>query len=258
MQLSLAHGHGLAMMSVVAAVALVLAAAFYRRAFGALGFRRWRLLFSLRASAILLAVMLLFQPVLSYQSESTERPGMVLLLDTSASMGIADDASGTTRFEQARAKLEKWREKLERDFRLRTIAFSEQAVPLERAEQLSGLTATGNGTSLLAAIGAAAKQFPPDELAAVILLSDGIHNAAGDPVAAASASGMTIHTVGVGASLRSNPSFRDVQVAGIDCPDRMMLGNLARVGGTIEAIGLGGHVIPVCLDEDGRQLAKPN
>ena len=67
---------------------------------------------------------------------------------------------------------------------------------------------------------------------------------------------MVIHTVGVGASLRNNPSFRDVQVTGIDCPDRMMLGNLARVTGSIEAIGLGGHVVQACLDEDGRQIAQ--
>ena len=127
MHLTLAQGHGLATMLAVAAVAIVLAAAFYRRAFGALGFRRWRPLFLLRAAAILLAVMLLFQPVLSYQNESIERPALVFLLDTSASMGIADDASGATRFDQARAKLEKWREKLQGDFRLATIAFAEQA-----------------------------------------------------------------------------------------------------------------------------------
>ena len=63
----------------------------------------------------------------------------------------------------------------------------------------------------MAAMAAAAKQFPPAEIAAVILLSDGIHNAAGNPLDAARQAGMVVHTVGVGASLRSNPSFRDIR-----------------------------------------------
>ena len=58
---------------------------------------------------------------------------------------------------------------------------------------------------------AAEKQFAPAEVAAVILLSDGIHNSAGNPAEAARKLGMTVHCVGVGASLRNNPSFRDIR-----------------------------------------------
>ena len=67
---------------------------------------------------------------------------------------------------------------------------------------------------------------------------------------------MTVHVVGVGASLRTNPSYRDIQVTGIDCPDRMMLNNIAKVTGSIDAIGLGGRVVQAFLDEDGRQVAQ--
>jgi uncharacterized membrane protein len=35
----------------------------------------------------------------------------------------------------------------------------------------------------------------------------------------------------------------------------MILNNMARVTGSIDAIGLGGHVVHVCLDEDNRQIA---
>ena len=67
---------------------------------------------------------------------------------------------------------------------------------------------------------------------------------------------MTVHTIGVGASLRDNPSYRDIQVTGIDCPDRMLLNNMAKVTGSIDAIGLGGRVIQPFLEEDGRQVAQ--
>ena len=62
---------------------------------------RWRLLLALRTAAILLVVLLLFRPVLSLERDVVQRRGVVLVLDTSASMSTADDATGTTRFEQA-------------------------------------------------------------------------------------------------------------------------------------------------------------
>ena len=67
MQLSLFRGYSPMTMLAVAAVALILTGLFYHRAFHALGFRRWRTLYLLRAAAVLIVVTLLFQPVLSYQ-----------------------------------------------------------------------------------------------------------------------------------------------------------------------------------------------
>ena len=174
----------------------------------------------LRVVAILLVVLLLFRPVLSYQTSLVEKPALIFLLDTSASMSIADDASGVTRFDQARGKLEKWCEKLKDDFRLRLIAFAEQAEPLGGAEDLAALTPDGKATSLSRALAAAAQAVPPAEVAAVDPALRrhpqlGRQSAGGGPQA-----GHGGPTVGVGASLRDNPSYRDIQVTGIDCPDR--------------------------------------
>jgi uncharacterized membrane protein len=221
-----------------------------------LKFQEWRTLYLLRVVAILLVVLLLFRPVYSYQEQLTEKPAMIFLLDASASMSIADDASGVTRFDQARGKLEKWCEQLKPDFRLRLIAFAEQADPLEGPQDLPALAPTGRATSLSRALATAAKQFAPAEVAAVVLLSDGIHNAAGSPLDVTRTLGLPVQVVGVGASLRNNPSYCDIQVTGIDCPDRMMLGNTAQVTGSIDAIGLGGRVVQAYLDEDGQQVAQ--
>ena len=118
------------------------------------------------------------------------------------------------------------------------------------------MTPTGRATSLSRAMAAASRQFAPNEVAAVVLLSDGIDNSAGNPLDAARKTGMTVDTVGVGASLRDNPSYRDIQVTGIDCPDHMILNNIAKVTGSIDAVGLGGRVIQPVLEEDGRQVAQ--
>lgn len=256
MHLTLAQGYSLTTMLAVAAVAVLLAGAFYYRAFGTLPARQWRTLLVLRVVAILLVVMLLFRPVLSYQNVFAEKPTLIFLLDTSASMSIADDATGVTRFNRARGKLETWCAKLKDEFRLLPMAFAGRAETLGGPQDLPALTPAGKATSLARALSAASRQRAPAEVAAVVLLSDGIHNSAGNPLDVARKLGMTVHCVGVGASLRSNLSYRDVQVTGIDCPDRMLLNNLARVTGSIDAIGLGGRVTEAFLDEDGRQIAR--
>lgn len=256
MLLTLAEGYSVATMLAVAALAMLLTGAFYYRAFGTLKARQWQLLLLLRVVAILIVVLLLFRPVLSYQNELTTKPAVIFLLDTSASMSIADDATGVTRFDQARGKLQKWCEKLKDDFRILPIAFADRAGLLAGPENLPALTPTGKATSLLRALAAASKQLPPKNVAVVLLLSDGIHNSAGNPLDITRKMGMVVHSIGVGASLRSNPSYRDIQVTGIDCPDRMILNNMARVTGSIDAIGLGGRVIEVFLDEDGQQIGQ--
>ncbi len=243
-------------MLAVAAAALILTAWFYHRAFHAIGFRRWRTLYLLRAAAVLIVVTLLFQPVLSYQKERSDKPALIFLLDASASMGIADDESGRQRFDLARAKLEEWTYSLARNFRMLTVAFADRALPLDDREQLAALIPNGEATSLSRALEAGARQLAPAELEAIVLLSDGIHNLPGNPAETAARLGATVHCVGVGASLRGNRAHRDVQVVGIDCPGRMMLGNVARVTGSIDAVGLANRVVQVFLDEDGRQAAE--
>jgi uncharacterized membrane protein len=256
MQLTLAQGYSVATMLAVAAVAILLTGAFYYRAFGTLELRQWRTLLVLRLVAISLVVLLLFRPVFSYQNELVEKPTLILLLDASASMSIADDASGATRFDQARGKVEKWCAKLKNDFRLLPIAFAERAEVLGGPQDLPALAPVGKATSLLRALWTVSKQRAPGEVAAVILLSDGIHNAAGSPLDVTRTLGVTVHCVGVGASLRGNLSYRDIQVTGIDCPDRMLLNNVARVTASVDAAGLGGRVVQAFLDEDGRQIGQ--
>ena len=221
-----------------------------------LGFRRWRTLYLLRAAAILLVVTLLFQPVLSYQSQRVEKPALIFCLDASASMGVADDDSGIPRFDRARGKLEQWSDALKPDFRVLPLAFADRALPLENREQLATLIPNGRATSLCRALETAAKQLAPAEVSAIVLLSDGINNLPGNPPELAAKLGLKVHCIGVGAGLRNNLNYRDVQVVGIDCPDRMMLGNAARVTGSIDAVGLNNRVVQAFLDEDGRQVAQ--
>lgn len=254
--LTLEHGYGVLTMLAVAAVAILLTGIFYRRAFSMLRPRQRRILLALRILAIAVVVLLLFRPVLTYRKSLDESPALIFLLDRSSSMSICDDSSGAARFDQARARLEAWWPRLNADFTPHLLEFAERAEPLDELSQLAGLTPDGKATSLSGALISAARLLPRGDVEAVVLLTDGIHNSARNPLELAGQLGIVVHTVGVGASLRSDASYRDVQVTGIDCPEQMTVDNLAQITASIEGIGLAGRVLQVVLEEDGQPKAE--
>lgn len=256
LEISLARAQSLWTMLAVAAAAIVLTGIFYRRAFAQLPPRQWHLLLVLRSLAIVLVVFLLFEPVLRYYREQQQKPGVVFALDCSASMSISDDPSGVTRFNLARRQLESWWGRLGDSFELRLVEFAERARVAAGLEELAALRPAGQATSLSRGLETAGASLPRADTEAVILLSDGVHNAARSPIEVAMKLGVPIYTVGVGASLRSDMSYRDVQLAGLDCPDRMVLDNLARLSAMVEGVGLDGRVVKVVFEEDGQVLEE--
>ena len=63
---------------------------------------------------------------------------------------------------------------------------------------LKKLKPGGEATSLARAVAAASQAAPDKDLAAIVMLSDGVHNAAGDPVDAAELIGVNVHTIEIG------------------------------------------------------------
>ena len=252
--LTLEQGSRLVTMIIVLAVAVGLAGALYYLTFRRLRPWQWAILLVLRCAAIAIVVLLLFRPVVAFRKEQQERPHLAFLLDRSRSMSIADDVSGVTRFNLARQQIEKWWERLKDDFQLHLIEFADHARILDDVEQMAPLAPDGPATSICRALDECPKCAPGQQLGAVILLSDGNHNTARNPADLAAKMATTIHTVGVGASLRSNAVHRDIQVASVDCPDRLMLNNKAKITAGIEGIGLGGHVCKVILEDNGQPL----
>jgi uncharacterized membrane protein len=256
-RITLDQGYSVSTMLAVAVAVVVLAALGYRRSFGHLPAKIWKRLLALRAAALLLVVLLLFQPVFRMESEVVQKRGLILALDTSSSMSTADDATGVPRFEQARRKVIEWSSKLSKDFDLRWVAFADRAAAVERPSDLARLNPDGQATSLTRALVAAARVVPSgEEVEGVVVFSDGVHNAAGDPVPTARALGVPVHTVGVGNSLRNSPSYRDVSVAGVECPDQLPVNNQAKIKAQVAQVGLAGRVVKAVLEEDGKNVAQ--
>ncbi|MFO0908015.1 MAG: glutamine amidotransferase [Isosphaeraceae bacterium] len=59
----------------------------------------------------------------------------------------------------------------------------------------------------------------------------------------------------MGNSLRNSPSYRDVRVAGVECPDQLPVNNRASIKATVAQVGLTGRVVKASLEEDGKEVA---
>ena len=51
-------------------------------------------------------------------------------------------------------------------------------------------------------------------------------------------------------SASGNSSYRDIAVTGLECPPQLPINNQARIVAFVDAIGFGGHVVKVQLEEE--------
>ena len=197
---TLEQGYSILTMLAVAAVAVVLAGLFYARAFGVLQRRQRWTLFSLRVAAILLVVLLLFRPVFSYTKALKERPSLVFVVDQSASMSIADDAAGKTRFQQAGEQVAAWWPKLADDFDLHLLTLCRSRLEARRPQAAGHQRARRQGDVALPRVaggGRAGSQEGPRSRHPAFRR----HPQRGPkPVGGRRHAGPVVHTVGVGAS----------------------------------------------------------
>lgn len=254
--ISLQQGHAVSTMLAVAAVTLAAVWYFYRQTFQWLPRLQWWSLYAARATAVLIVVLLMFQTVCSLTRNIVEKPALVFAVDSSASMSVADDASGATRFEQARHRILDWWPRLRQDFDLSLVEFSDAARPLKNPDELSSLEPHGPATSISRALQAAAGQSRAGKIEAIILFSDGQHNSAGKPLKVAGALGTVVYVVGVGNSLRDGASWKDVRVTDLVCPEQLSLKNRARIAAYIDSAGCADRVVKVTLEEDEREVSE--
>jgi uncharacterized membrane protein len=149
-----------------AAVALAWLA--YRRAALALGAGQRAALTALRAATLVLLVAVLLRPVVVAPSTDTRNSLLTVLVDSSRSMRLSDDG-GATRIEQAAAIAQDLQARLGSDYRFEVMTFGEA---LTRADA-GQLAATARRSDLSGALAALADRSRGDQLAGVVVLSDG-------------------------------------------------------------------------------------
>jgi hypothetical protein len=140
--------------------------------------RRWLAVVALMAVCAAVPLVILLNPLWVQQvPPPAGKPLLTVLVDRSASMSTPDADGHRSRYQQAGRIAEETSRQLGARYEVRLRSFAADSLP-ETGPSLRQRLPDGNGTDLAAAVeGALAEDRPQGQ--AMLLLSDGIHNAAG-------------------------------------------------------------------------------
>jgi hypothetical protein len=234
------------------AAAVLLLAGLYRYERAAVAAGRGRILLGLRLGALLVVAWILLAPVWSRLAERAITREVVVILDDSASMHLVDEGESRSRAEIAAAALAESRlaARLGERLRVRTVRAA-------RGILADGATAGegwDQGTDLAGALEAVLAEVAPDELAGVVLASDGRHNRPGRVEDVARRFGILDAPVGIVATGSAVPP-RDLAVTAVRAPDTIFLGDRVPVAVEVKADGFRGTKAWVRLFRDGVEVA---
>jgi hypothetical protein len=193
----------------IALVSLVLVALSlwaYRFAIPPLPARARRLLPVLRALALVALAWLIAQPVLE-RARAGRSAHLVVLLDRSRSMDLPAAPGGAPRAAEAQAAVDAitraWRGRAA----VRVVPFATRLGGDSAAASARGATALGDALEAL--------PLSPEgqELDGVVVVSDGAVNAGEDPVAAARALGVPVHTVLTGVARGPDRAVTEIEAS---------------------------------------------
>ncbi len=241
--------------ALLAGAALVFAAFTYRRLRPGAGAERYRWLPpTLRSLAIAVLVLCLLQPALVLSTVVPRESFVGVLIDDSRSMAMPDeDAAGDgTRGGAVREALSgepgSLLQLLEERFQVRQLAFGRGAERIESIDQLRFARADSRiGEALVSAT----DELAGLPLAGVVLLSDGADSAPaelGDALLALKAAGTPVHAIGLGRQRLE----KDIEVARVVAPRRVLRGATVEVEVTLGQTGFGGRTVNLEVEDDGR------
>lgn len=225
--------------------------------------RRASLMLALRGLALAALVGLVFEVTLRTELLAPTSRRIVVLIDRSASMGIADGeptATRQSRLQSLWSRSQASREQWARDgFVVEGRSFDVQTEPYPEDHLASlSLTPTGSGSDLAGALLELAEpptsaNVPP--VAAVVVLSDGL--VASDGAAqirlaqAAAELDVPLTTVSAGA-----PELRDIAIAKVQAGEFAFVENVTEIEATIASYGLHNETVRVDLLRDGAVVAS--
>ncbi len=233
---------------------------FYSAVYAYLGRRKIATLLVLRFGAILALLLILFKPAVSVQPATDAfRKTLPILVDRSASMSATDQTDLPDRYRQALGALAGQSQRISEHFRVAWFHFAEKTQQVEDVEELSDLAPSGAGTDatdIAAAIRRAVSAQSARELAGVILISDGLHNAPGDIYEAAAESPVPIYCLGIGSRDEKASGRRNVRLLSASAPLEAVADNVTTITATLRLTGWANIPSRVVLTENGKEVAS--
>ncbi len=224
----------LAVLAVQTAVAV---GVFYWALHAQLGRAKLVGLIALRWVALAGLLVLLFKPAWSIApADQGKQPSLTVLVDRSESMSTVE-AALPSRYAQAMQMLADQQPRLAGAFQPHWRHFATRVESVSSLLSLASLTPAGAGAEATD-IAAALRSAGADSPACVLLISDGIDNAAGDVLAAADEIGRPVYVAAVG-SLSESASLRpNVEVLSVDAPMTAAAGAEVTISAEVNITGL--------------------
>ena len=208
------------------------------------------LLTALRAAALFLLLMFLFEPLLRLVF-TTQRPAVLaILMDNSKSMGITDRVM-SRRDELSRVLASRPLRDLEGESDSRPFTFGASVKPLA-SPRPDSLPLTDDATDLSAALHDISVRKEETNIHAALLLTDGAYNLGQNPVYEAEHLGIPLYTIGIGDSAEQ----KDVLVSRIAANDLVYSDTRAPVDVEVKSSGYSGEHVDVTLSDGTRELDR--
>lgn len=213
--------------------------------------QRAKTLVALRLGALAVLGFILIEPTWVRKVKREIVREVIILIDDSASMGLIDDGQEKSRSEigAAALKASKLEEELKGRLRVRTL-HTARSVKVDGESSGQGWE---DSTDLAAALDTILEQVPPEELAGVVMLTDGRHNRPARVEDSARRFGILDAPVGM-VAIGSEVPPKDASVLSINAPEAIHLGDRMRV--TVETLfqGYKGGTAKVTLFQGEKSL----
>jgi hypothetical protein len=222
----------------------------YRSTVPEISKRRRALLVVLRSLALAVLLFILFEPVLNLRGSETLPPRIAVLIDDSRSMTVEDD--GRSRADALRDFVQSpvYRgiadggEKAE-------YLFAGKLYPMQRITADS-LRFDGAETDIAGALQRVFRDNERRNLAAVVLVTDGVHTTGRNPLYVAESMGRPVHVVAVGDSAEK----KDLILGRVLTNTIAYVESTIPIDVTVRSAGFDGGATRVAMIEGGRTLAS--
>ena len=213
----------------------------------------------LRLGALAALLIMLAQPQLRREEITVVRPQLAVLVDNSQSMSERVDAGQPERSARAAEWMRSPALKAaQKDFDVRLFAFDETPSEMPGWDALKF---EGGQSRIAGSVARLKEHFRGQPLAAILLLTDGLDRGGetrGDgalpsPAAANDGPAVPVFTFELEKPFKPKPKARQVSLAHLDYPPRIVVGWDAEVRASIAARGLNGQTVRVELWREGRK-----
>jgi len=206
----------------------------------------------LRGAAALSVALLIFGPMASYDRSEYEKGRIMVIMDSSASMGFSTEAGGslfgtkkTDRFTAAVTEIKNSRmlEKAGVQNQLTLASFSTAVKPAGGFSEIAGAAPAGN-TDIANAL---SEIMNRRNLSAAVIISDGQNASDHDPAQIARFLKVPVFTVGAG----SNTNLKDISILNPAHPKTCYLKEKTEITLDLSQVGLAGTRTVLTLRENG-------